>query len=66
MKGKQYTKEQLAAVESLFKKGKSSVEVAKIFGVTPEAMRKLRFRMRAIGWDVGVGSNAHPMPRPED
>ena len=63
MRGKQYTRAQLEAIERLFLSGSTATEVAAVFGVTTVAIRKLRHRMRLAGWDVGTGTGAHPMPR---
>lgn len=65
MRGKQYKRPQLEYIEHMFKQGKTAVEVAEAIGITVPATRKLRQRMREAGWNVGVGSNVHPMPRPE-
>lgn len=65
MRGKRYSKEQLVVIAGLFKQGKRAEEIGAMFGVTGVAMRKLRHRMRSVGWDVGVGSCGNPMPRPE-
>ena len=64
MQGRQYKRAQLEYVAHLFKSGRSAVEVADALGISWAAARKLRHRMRLAGWDVGVGSNAHPMPGP--
>ena len=65
MRGKQYKRVQLEFIEHMFKQGKTATEVADAIGATVPATRKLRQRMREAGWDVGIGSNTHPMPRPE-
>jgi ribosomal protein L10 len=65
MRGKQYKRAQLQYAEHLFKSGKNAGEVADALGITAAAARKLRQRMREAGWQVGTGTNLHPMPRPE-
>lgn len=65
MRGKQYKRAQLEYIEHLFQKNYSASEVAAAIGTTSAAMRKLRQRMREAGWQVGTGSCAHPMPKPE-
>jgi hypothetical protein len=65
MRGKQYKRAQLEWIEHLFKLGKNASEVGEALGITSTAARKLRHRMRQAGWNVGEGSNLHPMPGPE-
>ena len=65
MRGKQYKRAQLEFIEHMFKQGMNATEVSEAIGITISATRKLRQRMREAGWDVGVGNNLHPMPRPE-